>query len=83
MKTATIREAQHHLSKLVNQVITSGAELILTRRGEQVCKIAPLSTDEKREVDWKTIHQKVDEQLGQVSRIDLNLMAHMREGECF
>lgn len=52
MKTATIREAQHHLSKLVNEVRKSGQEIVLTRRGEEVCKITPIIPSEEREVDW-------------------------------
>lgn len=52
MKTATIREAQHHLSKLVNEVQQSGQEIVLTRRGEEVCKITPIIAAGEKEVDW-------------------------------
>jgi len=52
MKTATIREAQHHLSKLVDEVCESGQEIVITRRGEEVCKITPIIPAEEREVDW-------------------------------
>ena len=52
MKTATIREAQHHLSKLVNEVRESGQEIVLTRRGEEVCKITPIVAATEKEVDW-------------------------------
>ncbi len=46
MKTATIREAQHHLSKLMLDV-ERGEEIILTRRGKQVARISPIEVDRK------------------------------------
>ena len=52
MKTATIREAQHHLSKLVNEVRESGQEIVLTRRGEEVCKITPIIPAAEKKLDW-------------------------------
>jgi len=52
MKTATIREAQHHLSKLVDEVRESGQEIVLTRRGREVCKITPITPTGEKEVDW-------------------------------
>jgi prevent-host-death family protein len=52
MKTATIREAQHHLSKLVNEVQESGQEIVLTRRGQEVCKITPILPPEEKKLDW-------------------------------
>jgi len=42
MKTATIREAQHHLSKLMLEV-ERGEEIILTRRGKQIARISPIT----------------------------------------
>lgn len=54
MKTATVREAQHHLSKLLDEV-EKGHEFILTRRGKQVGKLVPMEKPEsphEREVDW-------------------------------
>lgn len=54
MKTATIREAQHHLSKLMDEV-EKGHEIVLTRRGKQVGKLVPIEKPEnplERQVDW-------------------------------
>jgi prevent-host-death family protein len=54
MKTATVREAQHHLSKLLVDV-EAGAEIVITRRGKSVGKLVPLETSEdgaERKVDW-------------------------------
>ena len=45
MKTATIREAQHHLSKLLEEV-EKGHEVILTKRGKQVGKLIPMEKPE-------------------------------------
>jgi prevent-host-death family protein len=52
MKTVTIREAQRHLSKLVNEVRESGREIDLTRRGEEVCKITPIKPKVEEKPDW-------------------------------
>lgn len=54
MKTATVREAQHHLSKLLDEV-EKGHEFILTRRGKQVGRLVPMEKPEnplERKVDW-------------------------------
>lgn len=54
MKTATIREAQHHLSKLLDEV-ERGEEIILTRRGKQVGKLVPLENAEdprEKRINW-------------------------------
>ncbi|MBK1881217.1 type II toxin-antitoxin system prevent-host-death family antitoxin [Luteolibacter pohnpeiensis] len=47
MKTATVREAQHHLAKLLAEV-EKGEEIVLTRRGKPVGKLVP--TEVKRSV---------------------------------
>jgi prevent-host-death family protein len=60
MRTATIREAQHHLSKLVDEMLETGTELILTRRGKSVVKLVPV--EERRNVafpDFGTIRAKL------------------------
>jgi prevent-host-death family protein len=41
MKTATIREAQHHLSKLIEE-LKNGEEIVITRRGKGVGKLVPV-----------------------------------------
>ncbi len=47
MRTATIREAQHHLSKLLEE-LKDGEEIMITRRGKGVGKLVPVR--EEREV---------------------------------
>ena len=54
MKTATVREAQHHLSKLLDDV-AAGEEISITRRGVEVAKLIPSVARENpmdREIDW-------------------------------
>lgn len=52
MRTATVREAQHHLSKLLVDV-EAGAEIMLTRRGVEVGKLVPVEKPgQARKVDW-------------------------------
>jgi prevent-host-death family protein len=46
MKTATVREAQHHLSQLMADV-ERGEEIILTRRGKPIARILPMETERK------------------------------------
>ena len=56
MKTATVREAQHHLSKLLDEV-EKGEEIILTRRGKQVGRLVPPKNEEdpaERTINWAT-----------------------------
>ena len=45
MKTSTLREAQHHLSRLVQEV-EAGEEVIITRRGKKVIKLVPYEEPE-------------------------------------
>ena len=44
MKTATVREAQHHLAKLLAEV-EKGEEIVLTRRGKEVGKLVPMQVE--------------------------------------
>lgn len=83
MKTATIREAQHHLSKLVNEVQESGKEIVLTRRGKEVGKLVPITHPEnplERRVDWAAWTRKQREFLESMPMIQGNAMDADREG---
>lgn len=53
MKKATIREAQHHLSKLLREV-EAGEEIVLTRRGKEVATLAKYQSKASTagKVDW-------------------------------
>lgn len=47
MKTATVRQAQHHLSELLEK-LKDGEEIVITRRGKSVAKLVPVT--EKRDL---------------------------------
>ena len=80
MKTATIREAQHHLAKLVDEVRESGQEIVLTRRGEEVCKITPITAAQDKEVDWAGWLKEQREFLKSMPMIEGSAMDLEREG---
>lgn len=80
MKTATIREAQHHLSKLVNEVCESGQEIVLTRRGEEVCKITPILPPEEKKLDWAGWLKEQRKFLESMPMIEGSAMDADREG---
>lgn len=82
MRTATVREAQHHLSKLLVEV-EKGEEIVLTRRGKEICKITPLEPPQTRKVDWKRIHREMHERLGEMPTFDYGIVERMREDERF
>ncbi|MGB0993840.1 MAG: type II toxin-antitoxin system Phd/YefM family antitoxin [Akkermansiaceae bacterium] len=54
MKTVTTREAQHHLSKVL-EMVSAGEEVIITRRGKQVALVTPIDDNKSSEpdVDWE------------------------------
>lgn len=79
MKTATVREAQHHLAKLLTEV-EAGAEIMLTRRGVEVAKLVPkdasVSSPEIK-VDWDAF---LEMQKGQLPKIKGSAVDADREG---
>jgi len=81
MKTATIREAQHHLSKLLDEV-EKGHEFILTRRGKQVGKLVPMARPEnplERKVNWAAWVKEQQEWLDSGPVLDYNPVLAERE----
>lgn len=83
MKTATLREAQHHLSKLVKDV-ENGEEMTITRRGKPVVRLVP--TAEKGNpnggnIDWAAEFKRIDRELGDMPKFEKNIVLEMREGE--
>jgi prevent-host-death family protein len=82
MKTASIREAQHNLSKLLVEV-EKGEEIVLTRRGKEVGKLVPM---EKRkdpregEVDWAAWVVEQREYLAKMPYVGENIVLEEREG---
>lgn len=61
MKTATMREAQHHLAKLLKEV-EAGEEIILTLRGVKTAKIVPYKEPAPRKVtmpDFRAMRKRI------------------------
>lgn len=82
MKTATIREAQHHLSKLMDEV-EKGQEIVLTRRGKQVGKLVPMEHPEdagKKKIDWAAWAAEQREYLETLPMIEGSAVDVDREG---
>ena len=82
MKTATVREAQHHLSKLLDEV-EKGHEFILTRRGKQVGKLVPMEKPEdlgERKIDWAAWAVEQREYLDSLPVLEGSAMDADREG---
>jgi prevent-host-death family protein len=82
MRTATIREAQHHLSKLMAE-LEKGEEIILTKRGKQVGKLVPLDKPEnpiEREVDWVAWAEEQREFLKSMPYVGESIVLEEREG---
>lgn len=82
MKTATVREAQHHLSKLLDEV-EKGHEFILTRRGKQVGKLVPMEKPEdprERKIDWAAWAVEQREYLDSLPMLEGSAMDPDREG---
>lgn len=62
MKTVTVREAQHHLSKVLDYV-EDGEEVVITRRGRSIAKLilCPDDLDSHSTVvpDFRAIRLKI------------------------
>jgi prevent-host-death family protein len=82
MKTATIREAQHHLSKLMEEV-EKGHEIVLTRRGKQVGRLVPIEKPETsghKKIDWATWAAEQGEYLKTLPMLEGSALDSDREG---
>ena len=52
MRSATIREVQHNISKVLREV-EAGEEIIIRRRHRAIAKLVPLSSSStSKKVDW-------------------------------
>ena len=82
MKTVTTREAQHHLSKVL-EIVEKGEDVIITRRGEKVAKLSSVrkSSGEAYEVDWSEAIEMLEEHLADMPEMEKNIVLEMREEE--
>jgi prevent-host-death family protein len=82
MKTVTTREAQHHLSRVLDMV-DKGEEIIITRRGKPVAKISNIkpSVEEYDEVDWSQSISRIRKHLSDIPKFEQNIILELREEE--
>lgn len=82
MKTATVREAQHHLSKLLDEV-AAGEEITITRRGVTVAKLVPSLSAEnpmEKKIHWAAWAEERRKFLDTMPMIEGSAMDADREG---
>lgn len=83
MKTRTLREAQHHLSKIVVEV-ENGEEITITRRGKPVVRIVPAKEKEipsERSIDWASEIKLIEREAADLPKFEKNIVLEMREDE--
>lgn len=82
MKTVTTREAQHHLSRVL-EMVAAGEEVLITRRGKAVAKMTAYVPEDptKKKVDWVEAIRERDEALGDLPRYEGSLMEELRAEE--
>lgn len=82
MKTVTTREAQHHLSKVL-ELVSKGEEVIITRRGKPVAKISNIKpvVEEYDEVDWSQSISRIRKNLADIPKFEQNIVLELREEE--
>ncbi len=82
MKTATIREAQHHLSKLIAEV-ERGEKIILTRRGEKIAKIEAYEAvpSSAKKIDWAAAIKETRDALAHLPSFKDSTVELMRRDE--
>lgn len=57
-KTVGTLEAKTHLSTLLDEV-ARGQEIVITRRGKPLAKLAPLAETASREALWQDIFRRI------------------------
>ncbi|CAN5493626.1 hypothetical protein BH23VER1_BH23VER1_24030 [soil metagenome] len=77
MRTATVREAQHHLSKLL-QELESGEDIVLTRRGQKIATLSAYRESDQSEIAFPDFGQ-LRRDLGTDSIKGQNAILQMRE----
>jgi prevent-host-death family protein len=64
MKMISTREAQHHFAKVM-EMVESGEEVVITRRGRKVARVASYhaADQEKVSIPWQNIINDLDREL--------------------
>lgn len=80
MKTVTTREAQHHLSKVL-EMVGKGEEVVITRRGVKVALLSPIepANAEESEVDWSESVRRIREHLKDAPYVGQSVVLEERE----
>ena len=80
MKTVTTREAQHHLSKVL-EMVEAGEAVVITRRGKEIAKLTAVIEDDprEREVDWASWVAEQKAVLGQMPDVGESPVLRERE----
>ena len=55
MTTATIRQVQHNLARVLRSV-EAGEEVVIRRRNQPIARIVPMDSVEERKVDWRSLN---------------------------
>lgn len=82
MKTVTTREAQHHLSKVLDMV-DNGENIVITRRGEKAYSLSLYEQEDicEKEVDWSAALSEIKERLGHLPKLKGSTVEMLRENE--
>lgn len=82
MKTVTTREAQHHLSKVL-EMVEAGEDVVITRRGKSVARLSPVGENDSaaEKVDWNAAMEDIKKSLGHLPKLEGSSVERMRELE--
>jgi len=63
MQTATVREVQHNLARILRRV-EAGTEIVIERRRKPVARLLPMDSSEEHPADWFSHAAEVVEVFG-------------------
>jgi len=80
MKTVTTREAQHHLSRVL-EMVEAGEDVVITRRGKKVARLLPVGGEDcaTGKVDWKEAMEDIRQSLGHLPKLEGSSVELLRE----
>ena len=79
MKTATVRDVQHHLSKILAWV-EDGETIVITRYKKIVAKLVPAKSTPKKKLEWPDFQSRLKKIYGDKQIHDsASLLDEMRE----
>lgn len=79
MKAVTVREAQHHLTKVL-RMVDDGDDVVLTRRGKKIAKISAIGGDgSSPKVNWKNAREEIRKSLVHLPKLEGSSVDLLRE----